>query len=130
MEPTLVQTLTIDAPATVPPGTGDASHRAVAPADLTAAQLDRWLELRAGNPALDSPYYHPGFMAAVATTRPDVRVIVSKDAHGTIGSFLPVQFDGRTCRPAGAPAADFQGPICAPGAHFDLAGAMAAAGAS
>jgi len=106
------------------------SHRAVAPAELTAAQIERWLVLRAGNPALDSPYFHPGFTAAVAATRPDVRVIISADAAGAITSLLPVQFDKRTCRPTGAPAADFQGPIMATGTHFDVAGAMAAAGAS
>ena len=37
------------------------SHRTVAPAELTDAELDRWMALRAGNPALDSPYFHPGF---------------------------------------------------------------------
>lgn len=105
-------------------------HRAVAPSELTAAELGRWLELRAGNPALDSPYFHPGFTAAVAATRPDVRVVISTGGDGAITSFLPVQFDKRTCRPAGAPAADFQGPISAVGTRFDVAGAMAAAGAS
>jgi CelD/BcsL family acetyltransferase involved in cellulose biosynthesis len=136
MEPTLSEAATIGGPATMSRDSRHATaarsvtHRAVAPAELTAAEVDRWLELRAGNPALDSPYFHPGFTAAVAATRPDVRVIISESGDGTIRSLLPVQFDKRRCRPAGAPAADFQGPICTPGTRLDLAGAMAAVGAS
>jgi CelD/BcsL family acetyltransferase involved in cellulose biosynthesis len=109
---------------------GAVRHHTIDPAELTAAEIDRWLELRAANPALDSPYFHPGFAAAVAATHPGVRVIVGEDLTGTIRSFLPVQFDGRACRPAGAPATDFQGPICAQGDRFDVAGAMSAGGAS
>jgi CelD/BcsL family acetyltransferase involved in cellulose biosynthesis len=98
--------------------------------DLTAGDIGRWLELRASNPALDSPYYHPSFTAAVAATRPGVKVIVGADRRGATESFLPVQFDKRTCRPAGFPAADFQGPICAPDAGFDLVSAIATCGSS
>jgi CelD/BcsL family acetyltransferase involved in cellulose biosynthesis len=97
---------------------------------LSTADLERWLELRASNPSLDSPYFHPGFVAAVAATRPNVRVVIGEDALGKATSFLPVQFDKRTCRPAGSPAADFQGPIAAPGLDFDIAGAVSACGAS
>ncbi len=95
---------------------------------LGDAATARWHELRASNPELDSPCYHPGFVAVVAATRPEVRVIVGEDTAGTISSFLPVQFDGRTCRPAGWPANDFQGPICAPGAAVDLPGMIRACG--
>jgi CelD/BcsL family acetyltransferase involved in cellulose biosynthesis len=98
--------------------------------ELGAAHIERWLELRASNPALDSPYFHPAFTAAVASTRPGVRVIVGETADGSVASFLPVQFDKRTCRPAGWPAADFQGPICAPDADFDIEAALRAAGAA
>ena len=38
--------------------------------------------------------------------------------------------DRRTCRPAGAPAADFQGPICAPGVDFDVVTAVKTCGAA
>ena len=110
--------------------TGEFRHRVVEMGELTAAEMVRWLELRASNPALDSPYFHPQFAAAVAATRPGVRVILGEDARGVIASFLPVQFDKRACRPAGSPAADFQGPICAPGVDFDIAAALRAAGAS
>jgi CelD/BcsL family acetyltransferase involved in cellulose biosynthesis len=105
-------------------------HRVVEIADLTAADIDRWLELRASNPALDSPYFHPEFAAAVSATRPGVAVIVEDDSPGPVISFLPVQFDKRTCRSAGSPAADFQGPICAPEHDYDIAAAVRASGAS
>jgi CelD/BcsL family acetyltransferase involved in cellulose biosynthesis len=98
--------------------------------EMSTAERDRWLELRASNPALDSPYFHPGFTAAVAATSPNVRLIIGEDARGTITWFLPVQLNGRMCRPAGAPAADFQGPICSPGTNFDIAQAVAASGAA
>lgn len=105
------------------------SHRVVEPGALTGAEVDRWIELRKSNPQLDSPYFHPGFTMAVAATRPEVRVIVGEGRDGTIGSFLPVQFDKRVCHPAGFPAADFQGPVCANNVVFDIQTAVRAAGA-
>lgn len=103
-----------------PPAERIAHHHVVEMNDLGSAHIERWLELRASNPALESPYFHPAFTAAVASTRPGVRVIVGETADGSVASFLPVQFDRRTCRPAGWPAADFQGPICAPNVEFDI----------
>ena len=114
----------------VPTANRCVAHRMVGVGDLTPGDIDRWLELRASNPALDSPYFHPEFTCAVAATRPGVRIIIGEDENGAITSFLPVQFDKRTWRPAGAPAADFQGPICAPGLDFDIATAVRACGAA
>lgn len=105
-------------------------HRMVEVGSLTDSEIARWLELRASNPGLDSPYFHPGFTAAVAESRPGVRVIVGEDRHGVPASFLPVQVDKRIWRAAGAPAADFQGPVCASGVDFDIASALRASGAS
>jgi len=101
-----------------------ARHHIVEMNELNRAQIDRWCELRASNPALDSPYFHPGFTEAVAATRQGVKVIVGETADGSVSAFLPVQFDKRTCRPAGAPAVDFQAPICAPGTDFDITAAL------
>lgn len=105
-------------------------YRAVEASALDPSERRRWLELRTSNPALDSPYFHPEFVAAVAATRPGVKVVLGETGAGTIESLLPVQVDGRTCHPAGYPAADFQGPVCAPGAPFDLVEAVQAVGAS
>ena len=104
-----------------------ARHHIVEMDELDSAHIERWLDLRASNPALDSPYFHPAFTAGVAATRPGVRVIVGETADGSVASFLPVQFDKRTCRPAGWPAADFQGPICAPNVDFDISAALRSA---
>jgi CelD/BcsL family acetyltransferase involved in cellulose biosynthesis len=105
-------------------------HRVVEMDALGSTEIDRWLELRDSNPALDSPYFHPGFAAAVAATRSGVRVVLGEDANGAITSFLPVQVDGRTCLPVGSPAADFQGPICSPAEGFEIVDAVATCGAS
>lgn len=105
-------------------------YRVVEVGALAGAEIDRWLELRRGNPALDSPYFHPGFATAVAATRAGVRVIIEEEPDGTITSFLPVQFDGRASRPAGSPGVDFQGPICVHGGRYDVTSALSAAGAS
>ncbi|HEY2654767.1 MAG TPA: GNAT family N-acetyltransferase [Solirubrobacteraceae bacterium] len=110
-----------------PPAT---RYRVVDADALSQAELARWLELRSANPSLDSPYFHPGFVRAVAAGRPGVRVIVGADRFGTIESLLPVQLAGGACRPAGFPGADFQGPICEPGVDYDIRAAMDAAGAS
>ena len=107
-----------------PPSERVAHHHIVEMNELDSAHIERWLELRASNPALDSPYFHPGFTAAVTSTRAGVRVIVGETADGSVASFLPVQFDKRTCRPAGWPGADFQGPICAPNLDFDITAAL------
>ena len=116
--------------ATAAPGCTPVHYRAVELSALGTAERQRWHELRASNPALDSPYFHPEFVTAVAATRPDVKIVIGQDEAGTIESFLPVQLDGRTCRPAGYPAADFQGPVCGPAARFELIEAVQAMGAS
>src|SRR3981081_1844450 len=82
---------------------------------LTSRELDAWHCLRAANPALDSPYFHPGFAAAVHETVREVRVVVGQDTDGSVNVLLPLHRDGATARPAGAPGVDFQGPVLAPG---------------
>jgi CelD/BcsL family acetyltransferase involved in cellulose biosynthesis len=81
--------------------------------ELTSAHLETWHRLRAGNPAFDSPYFHPGFAAAVHASGRPVHVAVSERA------LMAVHRDGSCLRPAGWPGADFQGPLLAPGAAFD-----------
>ncbi len=80
--------------------------------ELTAAELDAWEAVRSANPALDSPYFHPGFSAAVHASGHTVHVAVGNDV------FVPHHREGRLLRPAGWPGADFQGPILAAGAAF------------
>jgi CelD/BcsL family acetyltransferase involved in cellulose biosynthesis len=85
---------------------------------LQAEELDAWHRLRAANPALDSPYFHPGFAAAAHAGGRPVQVAVGRDERGAIRALLPGHRERALLRPAGWPAADFQGPVLAPGSVF------------
>jgi len=97
---------------------GSTMLRAVRFDALTARELDAWHSLRAANPALDSPYFHPGFAAAVHASGREVRVVVHTDEAGNVVGLLPCHRDRSLLKPAGWPASDFQGPITAPGTTF------------
>lgn len=85
---------------------------------LGDVELAAWHRLRAANPHLDSPYFHPGFAAAVHASGRPVHVVVGRDERGRIAALLPGHREGALLRPAGWPAADFQGPVLAPGTSF------------
>jgi len=85
---------------------------------LTPEELEAWHRLRAANPALDSPYFHPGFAAAVHASGRPVQVAVGRDDLGAVCALLPGHRERALLRPAGWPAADFQGPVLAPGSSF------------
>jgi CelD/BcsL family acetyltransferase involved in cellulose biosynthesis len=85
---------------------------------LGSEELDTWHRLRASNPKLDSPYFHPGFAAAVHESGRTVEVVVGRDKSGAVSALWPVHRDGGVLRPVGWPGADFQGPVLAPGATF------------
>jgi CelD/BcsL family acetyltransferase involved in cellulose biosynthesis len=85
---------------------------------LGARELEAWHRLRAGNPALDSPYFHPGFAAAVHASGRPVHVAVDTDDAGGIRALLAGHREGSTLRPVGWPGADFQGPVLAAGESF------------
>lgn len=87
--------------------------------ELTADDQKSWHRLRAANPALDSPYFHPGFAAAVHASGRPVHVVVTRDRAGAVTSLLPCHREGSVIRPVGWPGADFQGPIQAAGTPFD-----------
>lgn len=92
---------------------------------LAQPELDAWHRLRAANPALDSPYFHPGFSAAVHASGNPVSVVVVRDAAGDVRSLLPCHREGALLRPVGWPGADFQGPVLAPGTEFPAASVLA-----
>lgn len=85
---------------------------------LGGAELEAWHRLRASNPHLDSPYFHPGFAAAVHASGQPVHVAVVRDGRGTVTALLPGHREGALLRPVGWPGADFQGPITADGTAF------------
>ncbi|GLZ28880.1 cellulose biosynthesis protein CelD [Lentzea sp. NBRC 105346] len=82
--------------------------------ELTSEQLDTWHSLRDNDSALDSPYFHPAFAAAVHDSGTPVEVVT----NGT--AFFPVHRTGRVLRPVGWPGADFQAPIGSPFLPTDL----------
>jgi CelD/BcsL family acetyltransferase involved in cellulose biosynthesis len=85
---------------------------------LRDEELNAWHGLRAANPQLDSPYFHPAFAAAVHASGRRVDVVVGRDDRGEVRALLPVHRERAVLRPAGWPAADFQGPVLAPGTAF------------
>jgi CelD/BcsL family acetyltransferase involved in cellulose biosynthesis len=95
---------------------GTAGARLVSLDALTGEEIDAWHALRAGNPALDSPYFHPGFAAAVHASGTPVSVVVVRGVAGAVSALLPGHREGARLRPVGWPGADFQGPVLAPGA--------------
>jgi CelD/BcsL family acetyltransferase involved in cellulose biosynthesis len=89
---------------------------------LSERQLEAWRQLRAADPALDSPYFHPGFSRAVHDVGGEVQVVVAPNDAG----FFAVQCESGVARPVGWPGADFQGPI---GAGIEPDAALAVLGA-
>lgn len=82
---------------------------------LTTADLAAWRRIREADLAMDSPFFHPGFSAAVHSVFGDVQV-ATYDDHQV---WFPVQVSKRLARPVGWPGADFQGPVAAPGVRVD-----------
>jgi len=79
---------------------------------LTDADWAAWHAMRAANPALISPYFHPDYTRLLATLRPDVSIASFYDTDGEPLAFLPVQ-GKRFARPVGAPMSDYHGLITA-----------------
>ena len=106
----------------------DAAFEIVSFDRLVPADLDAWRRLRTANGALDSPYFHPGFAAAVHGIGHDVDVAVARGTDGSPTMLLPVQVQRGVARPAGWPGVDFQAPIAAPGTAVDAAALLRAGG--
>ena len=99
-------------------------------AEMGADDWARWRELRAGNPALYSPYFNPFYTQLVAELTENVWMLVVYDKNMPI-AFLPYhgsKSGGGLIRPVGAPMTDYHGLICASDADFDLMAALDAAG--
>ena len=94
---------------------GAARARLVSFDALTDEEIDAWHGLRAANTALDSPYFHPGFAAAVHASGRPVSVVVLRSSAGEVAALLPGHREGARLRPVGWPGADFQGPVLAAG---------------
>jgi CelD/BcsL family acetyltransferase involved in cellulose biosynthesis len=95
------------------------TFRLVSFGDLSSAALSEWESLRGST--WDSPYFSPGYVAAVHAGRP-VSVLLAD------GFVLPLHIAGSVAVPAGSPGADFQGPLLAPGTRFSPRALLSAAG--
>ena len=84
----------------------------VATAELRAEDREAWLRLRAGDPALESPYHHPDYHALVDRHQGGGKLRLARRA-GSLVAVLPWQ-GGRFARPSGMPLSDYQSVIGEP----------------
>jgi CelD/BcsL family acetyltransferase involved in cellulose biosynthesis len=86
---------------------------------LAPEHLVAWDAFQRADAALDSPFFRPEFMRAVAAVRDDVEVAVMEEG-GEPAAFFPFQ-RGRwqIARPVGGPMSDFHGVVARPGLAWD-----------
>lgn len=87
---------------------------------LDAQLIDRWNELQASNPTLDSPFFSAGFTRAVAVERPSVEVAVIESGDTVIGLLPYCRTKSNVAMPVAGAFTDFQGIISDPQARLDL----------
>jgi CelD/BcsL family acetyltransferase involved in cellulose biosynthesis len=91
----------------------------VSPAELGAAEIDRWRQLQATDFRLQSPFLSPEFTIAVGRARPAARVAILQDGSSVVG-FFPYELRQRVVgRPIGFGLSDCQGLVHAPGLDWD-----------
>lgn len=95
----------------------DLDIRVKNPAELTSAELEAWAAIRAGNPALYSPYFHSDYTLLTGELRKDACVAVGYKGEQAV-CFFPFQGSGFV-RPLGAPMTDYHGFIEAVDADID-----------
>lgn len=86
------------------------------PNELGPAEIDRWHALQRANPEMASPYLTPEWAQLIGAVRDDVRVCVIGDGEGFFAAQLLSRFAGMG---GGAPIADYQGVVGAPGLQVD-----------
>ena len=78
--------------------------------DLSPDVIQTWLDLIANDPAYNSPFFHPYFVANVASVRDDVFILLAGTSD-KIDFILPLQKYGSRADPIAAPINDYHGPI-------------------
>lgn len=90
--------------------------KTIKPEALSAAEKAAWLGLRANNPALYSPYFHPDYTLGVGKLRDDAFIAIAYENDHPI-AFFPYQgpHPGKSgfARPIGAPMTDYHGMVAA-----------------
>ncbi|MEA1941463.1 MAG: GNAT family N-acetyltransferase [Pseudomonadota bacterium] len=95
-----------------------ASFERKAAAELDPADWQAIEALRSGGPGYHSPFFDTRFMRAVARVRPDTVMGVARSAGRIVAAWpLHVARDGWS-RPAGAPFADWNGPLIDPASEL------------
>lgn len=89
------------------------------PRELSVGERAAWTALRACNPALYSPYFHPDYAQLIDGLRDDARVVIARQGDTPV-AFLPIQGSGKFCVPLGAPMSDYHGFITAPNSGLDF----------
>ncbi|MGH7326108.1 MAG: GNAT family N-acetyltransferase, partial [Candidatus Rokuibacteriota bacterium] len=80
----------------------------VRPRELSGDLVAAWEEILRDEPALDSPYFRPEFVQAVASVRTDVEIGVLEDGNRAVGFFPFQRGRWRVARPVGGRLSDFQ----------------------
>ena len=93
--------------------------RCVKVAVLGEADWRLWCELQRTEPLLESPYFRPEFVRAVATVRTDVEIAVLKRDGTTVGFFPFQRGTLHIGRPVGGKLSDYHGVIARPDLEFD-----------
>ncbi len=96
---------------------------------LGEAEWTTWRAMLAANPALASPYFHPGFARVAGRVSPRAAVAVFSRGGETVG-FFPHQRRGGAMQPLAAPMNDYHGVIAFPGMAPSLEEAAGALGAT
>lgn len=95
---------------------------------LGEAEWAAWRAMLAANPALNSPYFQPGFSRVAGRVSPNAAVAVFTRG-GEIVGFLPHQKRGGAVQPLAAPMNDYHGVISRPGQGPSLEAVAGALGA-
>jgi CelD/BcsL family acetyltransferase involved in cellulose biosynthesis len=111
-----------------PPAVTPLRARVVRAKELPGEVVLAWISLQQTVPALDSPYFRPEYVQAVAAVRDDVEVAVLEDRAGPVG-FFPFQRRPRGIgQPVGGLHSDFQGVIAPPDLRWDPRALLRACG--
>lgn len=87
--------------------------------ELTPREWSAWRGIRAATPSLDSPYFAPELIQALAAGRPACRVAVLRRKSEIVG-FFPFETNNLGLgRPIGGRLSDYHGPILPDGERID-----------
>lgn len=87
--------------------------------ELSGSERALWLAWIDADPAYESPFFHPDFMAIAGQVAPGAKLAVLHQGGRVVG-FLPHQRRGGAAQPLAAPLNDYHGVIAAPGLSIAL----------